>query len=68
MQSLLNNIRRGEMGYYGDKNPAVKQSNDSKEFTSPKEFLKLLTRQESERKHKEILIDEGKSDEGEEDD
>lgn len=56
------------MGYYGDKNPAVKQSNDSKEFTSPKEFLKLLTRQESERKHKEILIDEGKSDEGEEDD
>ena len=36
---------------------SLKQESE-KQFSNPKEFLKMLTRQESERKHKEMLIDD----------
>ena len=46
------------MGLYSEKASTIKQEGE-KDFSNPKEFLKMLTRQESDRKHKAMLIDDG---------
>lgn len=50
LQSLLNNIRRGDVGLYAEKSSTKSISEQDKnileqDYSNPKEFLKMLTRQ-----------------------
>lgn len=63
LTSLLNGIRKGDVGLYHEKMNSTLKQEPEKHFSNPKEFLKMLTRQESERKHKEMLIDDSQDEE-----
>jgi hypothetical protein len=63
LTSLLNGIRKGDVGLFHEKLNSTTRQEPEKQLSNPKEFLKMLTRQESEKKHREMLIDDSQNDE-----